>query len=192
MQFDTAQVQQLITLIESSGWDHARIETDTLSLLLSKGSAAEAGAVFGARAAAPPASASAPASTAAASTALPAPIPPSAPVSMDAPAAASPPAASTAPPGAALVTVDAPTVGTFYQAPKPDAPPFVVPGDRVEPDTTVCILEVMKLMNHVRAGVTGTVVEVFARNNELVEHGQPLMSVALDPAPTGAAADPAS
>ena len=189
MQFDSAQVQQLITLIESSGWDHARIETDTLSLMLSKGSAAEAGAVFGAGVAAATA-VSAPAPTAPVSTPRPAPVP--APVPVDTPTAVSPPAASAVPVGAGVVTVVAPTVGTFYQAPKPDAPPFVSPGDRVEPDTTVCILEVMKLMNHVRAGVAGTVVEVFARNNELVEHGQPLMSVALDSAPTGADLDPAS
>ena len=59
-------------------------------------------------------------------------------------------------------TVAAPLLGTFYRAPKPGAPPFVEVGARVEEDTIVGIIEVMKLMNTVRAGVRGTVAEILA------------------------------
>jgi len=73
--------------------------------------------------------------------------------------------------------VRAPMVGTFYRAPAPGAPPFVEAGSRIEPDTVVGIIEVMKLMNQVEAGVSGVVKEVLVGNAEPVEHGQPLMLV---------------
>jgi acetyl-CoA carboxylase biotin carboxyl carrier protein len=68
-------------------------------------------------------------------------------------------------------------LGTFYRAEAPGERPFVEVGDAVEPDTVVCLIEVMKLMNHIEAGVAGTVVEVLAGNAELVEFGQPLFRV---------------
>ena len=67
--------------------------------------------------------------------------------------------------------------GRFYRAESPGARPFVEPGSRVEPDTIVCIIEVMKMMNSVPAGVSGEVVEVCSENAELVEYGQPLFRV---------------
>ncbi len=72
----------------------------------------------------------------------------------------------------------APLLGTFYSAPKPGEPPFVKVGDRVEPDTVVCIVEVMKLMNSVNAGVAGVIAAVHVRDGELVEYDQPLFTVA--------------
>jgi acetyl-CoA carboxylase biotin carboxyl carrier protein len=75
------------------------------------------------------------------------------------------------------VTIPAPMLGTFYRAEAPGRPPFVDVGDRVEPDTIVCIIEVMKMMNSVPAGVSGTVAEVIADNAQLVEYGQPLFRV---------------
>ena len=66
------------------------------------------------------------------------------------------------PPGLALVR--APMVGTLYRAPEPGAPPFVAPGTRVEADTTVCIIEVMKLMNSIPAGCAGVVTHVLVEN----------------------------
>jgi acetyl-CoA carboxylase biotin carboxyl carrier protein len=75
------------------------------------------------------------------------------------------------------VPVEAPMLGTFYRAPSPGQDPFVQVGSRVEPDSTVCIIEVMKMMNSVPAGVSGTVVEVAAENGDLVEYGQPLFYV---------------
>ena len=61
------------------------------------------------------------------------------------------------------VTIEAPMLGTFYRAEAPGAPPFVELGSRVEPDTIVCIIEVMKMMNSVPAGVSGVVTEVLRR-----------------------------
>ena len=76
-----------------------------------------------------------------------------------------------------LATIDAPMLGTFYRAEAPGKPPFVEVGSRVEPDTIVCIIEVMKMMNSVPAGVAGTIAEVLPDNAELVEYGQPLFRV---------------
>ena len=76
-----------------------------------------------------------------------------------------------------MVTITAPMLGTFYRAEGPGQDPFVETGSRVEPDTTVCIIEVMKMMNSVPAGVSGTVVEVCQKNAELVEYGAPLFLV---------------
>jgi acetyl-CoA carboxylase biotin carboxyl carrier protein len=77
-------------------------------------------------------------------------------------------------------TIDAPMLGTFYRASAPGEQPFVDVGSQVDPDTVVCLIEVMKMMNSVKAGVSGTVVEVCAANAELVEYGEPLFRV--DPA----------
>jgi len=76
-----------------------------------------------------------------------------------------------------LATIPAPMLGTFYRAEAPGKPPFVEVGSRVEPDTIVCIIEVMKMMNSVPAGVSGTVAEVVAENAQLVEYGEPLFRV---------------
>ncbi|MGN6870816.1 MAG: acetyl-CoA carboxylase biotin carboxyl carrier protein [Solirubrobacteraceae bacterium] len=75
------------------------------------------------------------------------------------------------------VSISAPILGTFYRAEAPGKPPFVEVGSRVEPDTIVCIIEVMKMMNSVPAGVSGTVAEVVAENAQLVEYGEPLFRV---------------
>lgn len=73
--------------------------------------------------------------------------------------------------------VRAPMVGTVYRAPAPGAPPFVEVGDRVAADTTVCIIEVMKLMNSIPAGAAGVVREIVAANAQAVEYGEVLMVV---------------
>jgi acetyl-CoA carboxylase biotin carboxyl carrier protein len=76
-----------------------------------------------------------------------------------------------------LVAIPAPMLGTFYRAEAPGKPPFVEVGSPVEPDTIVCIIEVMKMMNSVPAGVSGTIAAVVADNAELVEYGQSLFRV---------------
>lgn len=76
-----------------------------------------------------------------------------------------------------VTVVRAPMVGTFYRAQSPSAPPYVEVGSAVEPATQVGIIEVMKLMNAIEAGVRGVVKEVLAANGEPVEHGQPLMLI---------------
>ena len=75
------------------------------------------------------------------------------------------------------VTIDAPMLGVFYRSPSPGAPPFVDVGERVEADTIVCIIEVMKMMNSVPAGVAGTITEVHVENADAVEYGQALFGV---------------
>lgn len=77
----------------------------------------------------------------------------------------------------ATQNITAPLLGTFYRAPKPGAPPFVEVGSSVEEDTIVGIIEVMKLMNTVRAATRGTVVAVLAQDGALVEYGATLMRV---------------
>jgi acetyl-CoA carboxylase biotin carboxyl carrier protein len=102
------------------------------------------------------------------------------------PEATPPPQAEARPPSrppkptSATRTIAAPMLGTFYVADGPGQKPFVEVGDPVEAETVVGIIEVMKMMNSVRAGLAGTVVEICAENAELVEEGQPLFLV--DPA----------
>jgi biotin carboxyl carrier protein len=86
-------------------------------------------------------------------------------------------ALSATPAVAGLVDVEAPLVGTFYRAPAPGEPPFVEVGSRVEPDTQVCIVEVMKLMTAVVAGVRGTVAETCRADGEPVQYGDVLFRV---------------
>ena len=74
----------------------------------------------------------------------------------------------------------APMLGTFYRAPAPGARPFVDVGTRVEEETVVGLIEVMKMMNAVPAGVAGTIVEVCAENAAVVEYGAPLFHVEPD------------
>jgi acetyl-CoA carboxylase biotin carboxyl carrier protein len=84
-------------------------------------------------------------------------------------------------PGAArdrsVVDVIAPLVGIFYRAARPGAPPYVEPGAAVEEDTIIGIIEVMKLMNAVRAEVKGTVSEILVQDGAAVEYGQVLLRV---------------
>lgn len=72
-----------------------------------------------------------------------------------------------------------PMLGTFYRAPAPDAPPFVDVGSQVAPGDTLCIIEVMKLMNTIKAERAGRVVAILAENAAMVEFGQPL--IVFDP-----------
>jgi acetyl-CoA carboxylase biotin carboxyl carrier protein len=78
------------------------------------------------------------------------------------------------------LAINAPMLGTFYRAEAPGAAPFVDVGARVGPDTVVCLIEVMKMMNSIPAGVTGTISEICAQNGELVEYGEPLFRVEPD------------
>jgi len=74
--------------------------------------------------------------------------------------------------------VRSPMVGTFYRAPAPDADPFVEVGDEVTPDTVLCIIEAMKVMNELKAETEGTLQAIKAENGEAVEYGQPLFVIA--------------
>jgi acetyl-CoA carboxylase biotin carboxyl carrier protein len=78
---------------------------------------------------------------------------------------------------AELHIIKSPMVGTFYRSPSPTSEPFVQLGDHVEPDTVVCIIEAMKLMNQIEAEVSGEITEIYAENGQPVEYGQPLFGV---------------
>ncbi|MFZ5509916.1 MAG: acetyl-CoA carboxylase biotin carboxyl carrier protein [Pseudomonadota bacterium] len=82
---------------------------------------------------------------------------------------------SSYPEGAALIR--SPMVGTFYRAPEPGARPFVEVGQQVDADTTVCIIEVMKLMNSIPAGTKGMVTHILVEDGEPVEFGQVMMVI---------------
>ena len=76
-----------------------------------------------------------------------------------------------------FVIIHSPMVGTFYAAPDPDSPPYVKVGDHVGPETTVCIVEAMKVFNQIPAEVAGKIVAVLVENGEPVEFGKPLFKV---------------
>jgi acetyl-CoA carboxylase biotin carboxyl carrier protein len=79
-----------------------------------------------------------------------------------------------------LVEIKSPLVGTFYAQPSPDSEPFIEAGSHVDSQTVVCIIEAMKVMNEIKAEVTGAIVEVVAVNGEAVEYGQVLYRVRPD------------
>ena len=102
------------------------------------------------------------------------------PVAQQAPAAQAPPTT----PGEAAADADAglhkivsPIVGTFYRSPGPDKESYVKEGSSVSPETTVCIVEAMKLMNEIQAEVSGEIVKIYVDNGQPVEYGQPLFGV---------------
>ncbi len=154
MTLTAADVAEIMRLVEQSGFDELNLEIDGTKISLRRG------APSGAASAAGPVRSSAPLAAASAAVA-----PATAPAA--APAAADP----------SVVDVPSPLLGTFYRSPKPGAPSFVQVGSQVEADTIIGIIEVMKLMNTVRAGVRGTVSEFVAADGALVEYGEVLLRV---------------
>lgn len=143
----------LVEAFKAQGWQELRVETTTLSLLLSNDLATATVGVDG-----------------------PAPVPTiSAPVSASAKTIA--PSATVAARDPSWTAIVAPNLGTFYRSPKPGSAPFVEVGDTVSPSTEICLLEVMKLFTSVMAGVGGVVREIVAQDAELVEGGQPLFYI---------------
>ena len=76
-----------------------------------------------------------------------------------------------------LHKITSPIVGTFYRSPSPDKDSYVKEGSNVSPDTIVCIVEAMKLMNEIEAEVAGEVVKIYVENGQPVEYGQPLFGI---------------
>lgn len=114
-----------------------------------------------------------PAAHAAAAAAVPAPAP-APPAAAPAPAAPAPaaPAVDTS-----LTTIKSPMVGTFYASPDPDSPAFVKVGDRVSPETVICVIEAMKVFNEIKAEMSGTIESIEVTSGTPVEFGQVLMRV---------------
>jgi len=161
MSFSHEDVQRLLQLLDSSHFDELHLEAEGIKLSLRRGGATAGPAPV------------APSSARVAS--APAPIPQ--PVTSSAPAASPVAAAPPASGDTSLLEVRAPMLGTYYGAPKPGAAPFVTVGGHVNADSAVGIIEVMKLMNSISAGVDGVVVEVLVRDGDLVEFEQVLMRV---------------
>jgi acetyl-CoA carboxylase biotin carboxyl carrier protein len=98
------------------------------------------------------------------------------PVGSPPPAAAAPTAPAAAPEQKGTF-IESPMVGTFYQSGSPESPPFVAVGATVRPETTVCIIEAMKVFTEIPAGVSGRIVEIMVQDKQPVEYGQPLFRV---------------
>lgn len=165
MELSEDDVLHILKLIDESKFDYFQLEVGELKITVSKGDPIPVAAAAPQQTAvnAAPAASAAPASPAAAP--KPSPAPAGAP-------AAKP---VVVPDGMAAVT--APLLGTFYVAPEPGAAPFVKVGQQITEDTTVGLIEVMKVFNSVRAGVRGSIVEAVAQNGQFVEFGQPLFIV---------------
>jgi acetyl-CoA carboxylase biotin carboxyl carrier protein len=106
----------------------------------------------------------------------------SVPIPLPAPAAAAATTAATAAAAAAAagpppLEIESPMIGTFYRAPSPESQPYVEVGSEVNPETIVCIIEAMKVMNEIKAEVKGVVTHILADNAKPVEFGQPLFRI---------------
>jgi acetyl-CoA carboxylase biotin carboxyl carrier protein len=156
-----AEVAEIMRLVETSSFDELNLEIDGVKLTLrrSGGGPVEALVTDGA--------ATDGAATAAASS-----------ETARAPAAAR--AAAATPVDAKLRDIASPMLGTFYRAPKPGSAPFVEIGSPVSEESVIAIIEVMKLMNTVRAGVKGVITEILPADETLVEFGDVLMRARVD------------
>ncbi len=151
--FDLERLGQLVQLMESHQLTEVDLQTGDHKIKLRRG----AETVYAAPAAAPVYAA-----------------PAAAPVAASAPAAA---AGSAAVDGPNIVTIKAPMVGTFYNRPNPKAEPFVKVGQRISPDTVICIIEAMKVFNEIPAEISGQVVAVLIDSEQPVDFGRPLFKV---------------
>jgi acetyl-CoA carboxylase biotin carboxyl carrier protein len=148
MPLNDDDVREILRIIDESELDELSIETEGFSLRVRRGSAAVQDARPG--------------------SGREEPLPERAP----------PPAAQPSTPHSdGLLIIPSPMLGTFYGAEAPGAAPFVEVGAQVGPETTVCIIEVMKMMNSVAAGVSGTIAQIVPENGQLVEYGDPLFRV---------------
>jgi acetyl-CoA carboxylase biotin carboxyl carrier protein len=141
---DLKDIKAIVDLMEKNGLTAFEMEKGGFRIALSKGAVAGAAVTY---APAPVAAAAAPAASA--------------------PSEAAAPAASGK-------EIPSPMVGTFYTAPSPESPAFVKVGQKVTPDTVVAIIEAMKVMNEIKAEVSGTITEVAAENGQPVQFGQAL------------------
>jgi acetyl-CoA carboxylase biotin carboxyl carrier protein len=149
---DIRKVKKLIELLEESGIDELEIREGEESVRISRHSKAPAQPYY-------------------------APAPAAAPVAAPAPAAA--PAAAEAPSAPKLNghVVKSPMVGTFYRTPAPTSPAFVEVGQTVKKGDTICIVEAMKMMNHIQAEASGVIESILVENGQPVEFDQPLFTI---------------
>jgi acetyl-CoA carboxylase biotin carboxyl carrier protein len=160
-------VLHILKLIDESKFDYFQLEVGELKITVSKGEPIPLASTPANAAVAPSPAPVVTAAPAKATSAAPAPAAQSPTPKVDAKAAAA----------EGLVPITAPLLGTFYVAPEPGAPPFVQVGAAITEDTTVGLIEVMKVFNSVRASVKGTIAQVVAQNGQFVEYGQTLFLV---------------
>ncbi len=151
MNLTAADVAEIMRLVEESNFDELNLDINGVKLVLRRA---------GGRA--------------------PAASPADSPAQPAAPVLTPRQAAVSAPIGANLKDITSPLLGTFYRAPKPGSPPFVEVGSAVDEDSVIAIVEVMKLMNTVRAGVKGVITEILPADESLVEFGDVLMRARSD------------
>ena len=154
-------IEALVGIFDSSGWDELRVVIDGRELYLSKNPDDRGGLhAAAARAAGPAASGDA-------GSRVREPV--------REPTGEAPAPALDIPAG--LVAIRAPNLGTFYRSPKPGAPPYVALGEAILAETEICLIEVMKLFTPVRAGIAGRVRRILAEDSQLVEFDQPLFLI---------------
>jgi len=141
-------VEKLTGLMDARKLDELEIEVDDLKVALRRGRGREVAPV--------------------ATVAAPSPAAPS-----DAPKPGTPPK----PLADGVHVVKSPMVGILYRAPSPEAEPYVEVGDEVKPDTVLCIIEAMKVMNEIKAEAAGVIREILAENAQAVQFGQPLFKI---------------
>ena len=167
MELTEDDVLHILKLIDESKFDYFQLEVGELKITVSKGDpipiSSSPQSALRLRSLLAPLRVEAPKPTPAA----PAVPPQSATSNVDVKAAAA----------EGLLPITAPLLGTFYVAPEPGAPPFVQIGAAITEDTTVGLIEVMKVFNSVRSSVKGTLVQVVAQNGQFVEYGQTLFLV---------------
>ena len=154
MSISSRDLDEIMRLFEQSGFGEMKLEAGDLKLHLRKAGVASrtANAVPGQTSSAPPSAVPAAPAAQLVGTAVP-------------------------PLGPGEIDVPSPLLGIYYHAPKPSEPPFVEVGQDVDEETVIGIIEVMKLMNSVRAGVRGKIVAIHAPNAEMVEFDQPLVRI---------------
>lgn len=173
MTISPGDINSIVKALQESDWDEATVVVGDVKISVARN---------GMHATQPPAPVDS--AVAAVQPALSSPVP--AAPAPTAPAPASPAAAPVAPapqtPSSAEtdVIVTSPTVGVFWSAPEPGAPPFVEIGSTVAENDVVCIVEIMKLMSHVAAGTSGIVTAIHAKAGEAVQFGTPLFSIRPD------------
>lgn len=177
MDIDLEELAAMVEMLKEAEFSEFRYEKGDLCIVFRRGAGADIDdhEVIASRAQAVSSASAAPVTSNSSS-------PPISPTSRPAPShsarsGAAQEAMPVEPAGAGELVV-APLLGTFYRRPKPGEAPFVSIGDLVEADTVVCIVEVMKLMNSVVAGMRGVVVAIHANDGDLVEFGQPLVRLA--------------
>jgi len=164
MDLSRDDIFRIVKLIEDSGYDEVRLEVGDFKLHVQKHADTGASSTT-----APDARQLVPES----------PRPAAAPAAAPQPAAPASKARQAVIPEGAIV-VRSPMLGTFYRAPSPGEKPFVEVGSKVGADDTLCLVEVMKLFNSIKAGASGKVVQIPAENAAMVEHGQPLLAIQPD------------